>query len=85
VGTFDLTASANFNTLSVDSYPTSSLATLFARQRILTITQGTPGEKVVGSVDWSKGKAGATVRATYYGNVNQPGSTAAGIYTGRHT
>jgi iron complex outermembrane receptor protein len=85
VGTFDLTASANFNTLSVDD------PHLVAGHPVRPSAhpdhhQGTPGEKVVGSVDWSKGKAGATVRATYYGNVNQPGSTAAGdIYTGRHT
>ncbi|MBB3953102.1 TonB-dependent receptor plug domain-containing protein [Novosphingobium sediminicola] len=86
VGTFDLTAAANINKITVDSYPTSSTATLFARQRILTITEGTPGEKLVGSVDWSFDKLGATARASYYGNVIQPASTAAGdLSTGRKT
>ncbi|WDF73916.1 TonB-dependent receptor plug domain-containing protein [Novosphingobium sp. KACC 22771] len=86
VGTFDLTAAANINKITVDSYPTSSTATLFARQRILTITEGTPGEKLVGTVDWSLGKVGATARASYYGNVIQPASTAAGdLSTGRKT
>jgi len=86
VGTFDLTAAANINKITVDSYPTSATATLFARQRILTITEGTPGEKLVGTVDWSFDKLGATARASYYGNVIQPASTAAGdLSTGRKT
>jgi iron complex outermembrane receptor protein len=86
VGTFDLTAAANVNTISVDSYPTSATATLFARQRILTITQGTPGEKVVGTADWSLGKWGATARVSYYGDVTQPASAAASdLHTGKHT
>ena len=85
-GSFDLTASANFNAIRVDSYPTSSSATLFARQRILTISQGTPGEKVVGSVDWSLGKVSATARVSYYGDVNQPASTAVSdLHTGKNT
>jgi iron complex outermembrane receptor protein len=85
VGTFDLTAAANINKITVDSYPTSSLSTLFARQRILTITDGTPGEKLVGSVDWSFDKLGATARASYYGNVIQPSTAAGDLSTGRKT
>jgi iron complex outermembrane receptor protein len=86
IGTFDLTAAANVNTISVDSYPTSTLATLFARQRILTITQGTPGEKLVGTADWTLGKVSATARVSYYGDVNQPASTlASDLHTGKHT
>jgi iron complex outermembrane receptor protein len=84
VGTFDFTASANVNKITVDSYPTSTSATLFARQRIVTITNGTPGEKIVGAIDWSLGKLGATARVNYYGNVIQPASAAASdLYTGR--
>jgi iron complex outermembrane receptor protein len=45
VGTFDLTVAGNVNTISVDSYPTSSTATLFARQRILTITRARPAKR----------------------------------------
>lgn len=86
VGTFDLTAAANINKITVDSFPTSPSATLFARQRILTIAQGTPGEKAVGTVDWTLGKLGATARVSYYGDVTQPASTAAGdFHTGQHT
>ena len=40
-----------------------------------------------GAVDWSGDALGATLRATYYGGVNQPGSAANGsadILTGKH-
>ena len=77
--------------MKVTKVPTSTSVldpapTLFARSRILTIEQGTPGEKVTGSVDWSNGPLGATLRATYYGDVLQAGTTAANDYnTGAHT
>jgi iron complex outermembrane receptor protein len=89
-GTFDLTLAGNINQTRVTRVPTS-IATinpapvLFARSRILTLEEGTPGEKVSGSLDWSLDGLGVTARATYYGNVNQPGTTeAADINTGRH-
>ncbi|MGI4730645.1 MAG: TonB-dependent receptor plug domain-containing protein [Janthinobacterium lividum] len=89
-GTFDLTLAGNVNHVDVTRVPTSTSAlnpapVLFARSRILTLEQGTPGEKLTGSVDWSLQQLGATARVTYYGNVNQPGTTpAADIFTGRH-
>lgn len=88
-GTFDFTVAGNLNKIDVTKVPTStgtvSGVTLFARSRILTLEQGTPGEKVTGSIDWSLAKLGATARVTYYGNVNQPGTTpAADIHTGSH-
>jgi iron complex outermembrane receptor protein len=59
--------------------------TLFARNRLLTMTEGTPGEKIAGTVDWSLRDFGATARVTYYGNVTQPGTTpAADVQTGKH-
>ena len=90
-GTFDFTLAGNVNKIKVERHipgvagalipPTA----LFARSRILTIEQGTPGEKLTGTVDWSLDKIGALARVTYYGNVNQPGTTpAADINTGRH-
>ncbi|MGL4314345.1 MAG: TonB-dependent receptor domain-containing protein, partial [Sphingomonas sp.] len=90
-GTFDFTLASNINKIDITNVPTTTSALnpappLFARNRILTITNGTPGVKVTGTIDWSKGPLGATARATYYGNVLQPGTTVAGdAYTGRHT
>ena len=86
LGTFDLTLAGNVNKITVDSVPANTVTTtaLFARQRIVTVTNGTPGEKVVGTLDWTLGKLGATARVTYYGNVIQPASTASGdFYTGQ--
>ena len=86
LGDFDFTVAANFNDVSVNSLPTSSsvlnpVPTLFARQRILTIEDGTPDTKVSAAADWSRDKWGATVRATYYGDVLQAGSTPANDYS----
>ncbi|MBN8830573.1 MAG: TonB-dependent receptor [Sphingomonadales bacterium] len=92
IGVFDLTAAANFNDIKVNSVPTSTAValvptpTLFSRQRIVSIEQGTPRTKLVGAVDWKSGGAGATLRASYYGDVTQPGSTVAGdSHTGKKT
>jgi iron complex outermembrane receptor protein len=89
-GAFDFTVAGNINKVEVTGVPTSTAAlnpapTLFARSRVVTIEQGTPGEKVTGTIDWSLDRIGALARVTYYGNVNQAGSTpAADIETGRH-
>jgi len=91
VGDFDFTVAANFNDVSVTKVPTSSSVLtptppLFIRSRILTIEDGTPDTKVTATADWSLDQWGATVRATYYGNVLQPGSTEANDYwTGEKT
>ncbi len=90
-GDFDFTVAANFNDVSVTSLPTSSsvldpVPTLFARSRILTIEDGTPDTKISAAADWSLNRWGATVKATYYGDVLQPGSTEASDYwTGAKT
>lgn len=89
-GVFDLTLAGNVNKIDVTRVPTWTAAldpspTLFARSRILTIEQGTPGQKVTGQIDWSADDLGALVRVSYYGDVNQPGTTtAADIHTGQH-
>lgn len=89
-GAFDFTLAGNVNEIVVSRVPTSTATinpapVLFARSRVLTIEQGTPGEKVTGTIDWSKGPIGLTLRETYYGDVNQPGTTpAADIHTGQH-
>lgn len=89
---FDLTAAANFNDIKVNRVPVSTAVALtptpvlFSRQRIVSIEEGTPRTKVVGSLDWTLDQFGATARATYYGDVTQPGSTAAGdTHTGKKT
>lgn len=96
-GTFDLTAAANFSDLKVTQAPApativsstgSTTLPIFSRQRIISFEQGTPREKVVGTIDWSLDQLGVTARASYYGDVTQPGSTGFAeddIHTGRHT
>lgn len=90
-GDFNFTVAANFNDVEVTRVPTSSsvlnpVPPLFARSRIETIQQGTPDTKVSGNADWSYGKWGLTARATYYGDVLQPGTTTATDYsTGEKT
>jgi len=88
-GTFDFTLAGNVNKIDVTKVPTNTAAglnpapTLFARSRILTQEEGTPGEKVTGTIDWTKGALGATARVTYYGNVTQPGTTATILVNGQ--
>jgi len=87
-GLFNMTLAANFNNVKVLSVPTTTSVLdpappLVIRSTILTLEQGTPRKKVTGTVDWSRGPWGATLRGTYYGDVNQPGTTAASdIHTG---
>ena len=89
-GAFDFTLAGNINTIDVTRVPTSTATlnpapTLFARSRILTLEQGTPGEKVTGTIDWSLDRLGALARVTYYGDVNQPGTVStADVHTGQH-
>ncbi|QNQ09774.1 TonB-dependent receptor plug domain-containing protein [Sphingomonas alpina] len=104
IGIFDLTVAGNFNDIEVTRAPapatiiappnsppgTPASATLpiFSRQRIISFEQGTPRTKLVGTIDWSLGDLGVTGRASYYGDVTQPGSTGFAeddIHTGRHT
>ena len=92
LGTLDFTLAANFNEVEVTSIPTSTATLnpappLLGRNRIATFEEGTPREKVSGAIDWSGNDLGATVRATYYGEANQPGTAVNGsadILTGRH-
>lgn len=81
VGTFNFTVAGNYNDLKVLRVPTSTSTldpapTLVSRQRILSLENGTPETKVTGTVDWTSGPAGLTLRGTYYGDVNQAGTVA---------
>jgi iron complex outermembrane recepter protein len=90
VGTFNFTVSGNVNSIEVTKVPLTTATLnpapeLFSRQRVMSIENGTPGEKVTGSIDWSLGDLGGLVRLTHYGNVIQPGTTASlDSYTGKH-
>jgi len=84
IGAFNFTLSANFNETEVTRVPTTSelaaltpAPVLFDRVNVLTFEEGTPSDKYALSVDWSFGRFGATARATRYGEVLSPGTTAA--------
>jgi iron complex outermembrane receptor protein len=87
-GIFNMTLAANFNKVKVLKVPTTTSTLnpappLVIRSTILTLEQGTPRTKMTGTLDWERGPLGATLRGTYYGDVNQPGTTAAtDLHTG---
>lgn len=75
-GRFDFTAAGNFNQTEVTAIPAqpdiavpASDFFLFDRSNILAYEQGTPEEKIVGSVDWDYDRFGATLKATSYDSV----------------
>lgn len=85
LGEFDFTLAGNYNDVAVTKLPTSSsvlnpVPVLFARSRVLTLKNGAPEYKASFSTDWHLGDLGATLRGTYYGDVQQPGSAAASDY-----
>ncbi len=92
-GRFDFTAAANFNSTDVTKLPStrqlSALPTppvLFDRNNRLAFEEGTPDRKFVFNTDWTRGNLGLTLKATYYGDVLQPATTAAFDYhTGERT
>jgi iron complex outermembrane receptor protein len=83
-GKFDLTLAANATTTQVTKVPvTAQLAALspapvlFDRVNVLSLEKGQPKNKVSANVNWKMGDYGATLRATRYGEVLSPGTTAA--------
>ena len=87
-GRFDFTLAGNYTTTDVTKVPqTQELAALspppplFDRINVLTLEEGTPEEKLAAIVNWSLDRFGATLRATYYGEVLDPGTTAALDFT----
>ncbi len=83
-GQFDLTLAANFNdtdVLKVPSVPQlaalSPAPPLFDRNNVLTFEEGTPNRKVTANVNWKRDAFGGFLRATHYGRVLAPGTTAA--------
>ncbi|MCG2585203.1 TonB-dependent siderophore receptor [Massilia sp. TS11] len=83
-GRFDFTAAANYVKTSVDKVPSTSQLSalspapiLFDRNNVLTFERGSPKSKYVFTTTWKEGNWGATGRATRYGEVLSPGTTAA--------
>ena len=88
MGDIDLTLVANVNSTDVTAVPeTAELAaldpapTLFGRVNVLTFEEGTPKNKVGAIVNWNLERVGVTLRATRYGEVLNPGTTAATDFT----
>lgn len=84
IGDFDFTFVANYNETTVSRTPTTAqLAALnpapelFGRINVLTFEKGNPKDKLGAIVNWSHEQFGVTLRATRYGEVLTPGTTAA--------
>jgi iron complex outermembrane receptor protein len=86
-GRFDFTLAASFNDTKVTKVPPPSDALgeiyapnspppLFGRLNVLVFEEGSPSDKFVASLNWSKSSFGATLRATRYGEALDPGSTS---------
>jgi len=83
-GRFDFTLAGNVTDTKVTKVPvTEQLASLnpapvlFDRLNVLSLEKGQPKNKVSANVNWKLGQWGATLRATRYGEVLSPGTTAA--------
>ena len=86
-GKFDFTLAGNVTKTTVTKVPvTSQLAALnpapvlFGRLNVLALERGQPRSKVNANMNWKLGQWGATLRATHYGKVTQPGNVAAEDY-----
>jgi iron complex outermembrane receptor protein len=84
VGKFDFTVAANVTKTEVTKVPTttqlaalSPSPVLFDRVNVLTLEKGQPKNKISANATWNQGPLGATLRATRYGEVLSPGTTAA--------
>jgi len=86
-GRFDFTLAANFNSTDVTKVPQVELQgvnpppVLFDHLNVLTFEEGTPEDKYSATVNWRLSRFGATLRATRYGDVLAPGTTAAADLT----
>jgi iron complex outermembrane receptor protein len=87
-GKLDLTFTANFNSTDVKRVPqTAQLAalspapSLFDRVNVLTFEEGNPESKFALAANWQLDRLAVTFRATRYGEVLTPGTTAALDFT----
>lgn len=80
-GDFDFTLGFNQTETEVVDAPTSEVlpgVTLFARREIARFEVGQPENKLIASVDWSRGDFGGFLRATRYGETTDPATNPAG-------
>lgn len=84
IGRFDFTVSGSHNTNKlrrVGSTPQLSALnpppTLFGNYRLVSLTNGQPKWKGALMADWNRGPLGATIKATYYGELMQPANNSA--------
>jgi iron complex outermembrane receptor protein len=93
-GDFDFTASANTNDIDIKKVPATPITilpipmSLFARQNMIRLADGTPPYKVTLETDWTRGNWGGTLRSTFYGDVISPGTAADGsldVHTGQRS
>ena len=82
-GSFDFMLVGNYNETDVTRVPaTAPLAALspspvlFARANVLTFEEGTPKDKFAAVINWKRDRAGATLRATRYGEALDPATVA---------
>jgi iron complex outermembrane receptor protein len=82
-GRFDVTLTGNYNRTNVVKVPqTAPLAALtpppplFDRINVLSFEEGTPKTKFGAALNWSLARYAATLRATRYGEVLDPGTDA---------
>ena len=87
-GRFDFTLAGNFNRTDVTKVPTTAqlaalnpAPVLFDRVNVLTLEKGQPKNKITASATWKLDGWGVTARATRYGEVLSPGTTAAFDFT----
>ncbi len=84
MGKFDFTLAANFTRTEVTKIPqTAQLSALkpapvlFDRINVLSYEKGQPRNKINGLIDWKRQDWGASLRVTRYGEVLDPGTSAA--------
>jgi iron complex outermembrane receptor protein len=87
-GKFDFTLAGNFTRTEVTKVPVTAAVSalnpapsLFDRLNVLSLEQGQPRNKINAGANWKLGALGATLRATRYGKVLSPGTTAALDFT----
>ena len=88
LGDVDLTVVANVNSTDVTAIPQTEeldaldpAPTLFGRVNVLTFEEGTPKNKLGAIVNWSMEQYSVTFKATRYGEVVNPGTTAERDFT----
>lgn len=88
LGDVDLTVVANVNSTDVTAIPQTEeldaldpAPTLFGRVNVLTFEEGTPKNKLGAIVNWNMEQYSVTFKATRYGEVVNPGTTAERDFT----